>query len=282
MNTDINQKMWIEKIHENLILRGRSEGTYRNYAYAINRFLKYFDDNTNIENLTEIEIIEYLKKEYINKNRSSKTYNVSVVSIKYFYSIIFNKELNDKLIPSCKSGKRLPKIIEKEDLIKILNDEDNLKHKLWLLLGFCSGLRVEEVSKVKIEDMSFNEHRIRIIGKGNKERCTILPDVTIRILKIYIQRKNVKSGYLFPGYKERDSVCPRTISHYFFNTVKKYNLNKNITFHSLRHSFATYFLANGGSLLSLQSMLGHRNLNTTLIYLHLSQNFNELEGIKYV
>ena len=282
MNTEKNQKIWIEKIQENLILRGRSEGTFRNYAYAIKRFLKYFDSNIDIENLTENEIIEYLKSEYINKKRSSKTYNVSVVSIKYFYSIIFNKELNDKLIPSCKSGKRLPKIIEKEDLIKILNEEENLKHKIWLLLGFCSGLRVEEVSKVKIEDMSFNEHRIRIIGKGNKERCTILPDVTIRILKIYIQRKNIKSGYLFPGCKERDSVCPRTISHYFFNIVKKYNLNKNITFHSLRHSFATYFLANGGSLLSLQSMLGHRNLNTTIVYLHLSQNFNELEGIKYV
>lgn len=66
------------------------------------------------------------------------------------------------------------------------------------MLGFCSGLRVEEVSKVKIEDMSFNEHRIRIIGKGNKERCTILPDVTIRILKIYIQRKKYKKWIFVP------------------------------------------------------------------------------------
>ena len=282
MNTDINQKIWIEKIHENLILRGRSEGTYKNYAYAINRFLKYFDSNTNIENLTENEIIEYLKNEYINKKRNFKTYNVTVVSIKYFYSIVFNKELNDKLIPSCKSGSRLPKIISKENMEKLLNADDNLKHKLWLLLGFCSGLRLAEVSKVKIEDMSFNEHKLRVIGKGNKERCTILPDVTIKILKIYIEKTGITSGYLFSGIKGMPTVCPRTIAHYFTMIRGKYNIDTGITFHSLRHSFATYFLANGGSLLALKSMLGHRNLNTTLVYLHLAQNFNELEGIKYV
>lgn len=74
----------------------------------------------------------------------------------------------------------------------------------------------------------------------------------------------------------------KTIINYFSVIKYEYNLNNNISFHSLRHAFATYYLANKGSLLSLQSMLGHSNLNTTIIYLHLSQNFNELEGIKYV
>ena len=75
---------------------------------------------------------------------------------------------------------------------------------------------------------------------------------------------------------------PKTIINYFSVIKEEYNLNSNLTFHSLRHSFATYYLANGGSLLALQSMLGHTNLNTTTIYIHLSQNFNSLEGIKYV
>ena len=74
----------------------------------------------------------------------------------------------------------------------------------------------------------------------------------------------------------------KTIINYFSVIKYEFQLDKNITFHSLRHSFATYYLANGGSLLTLQSMLGHTNLNTTTIYLHLSQNFNQLEGIKYV
>ena len=74
----------------------------------------------------------------------------------------------------------------------------------------------------------------------------------------------------------------KTIINYFSVLKDMYNLNENISFHSLRHSFATYYLSNGGSLLTLQSMLGHTNLSTTTTYLHLSQNFNELEGIKYV
>ena len=80
----------------------------------------------------------------------------------------------------------------------------------------------------------------------------------------------------------RKIIYSKTIINYFSVLKDTYNLPDNITFHSLRHSFATYYLANGGSLLALQSMLGHTNLNTTNIYLHLSQNFNELEGIKYV
>ena len=74
----------------------------------------------------------------------------------------------------------------------------------------------------------------------------------------------------------------KTIINYFSEIKKTYELNKNISFHSLRHSFATYYLVNGGSLLKLQSMLGHKSLNTTAIYLHLALNFNELEGVKYV
>jgi len=74
----------------------------------------------------------------------------------------------------------------------------------------------------------------------------------------------------------------KTIINYFSVLKYNYNLDENISFHSLRHSFATYYLSNGGSLLTLKSMLGHTHLNTTTIYLHLSQNFNELEGIKYV
>ena len=91
-----------------------------------------------------------------------------------------------------------------------------------------------------------------------------------------------KTGYLFKGTNNREHINSKTIINYFTSLKKKYNLNNNITFHSLRHSFATYYLMNGGSLLSLQSMLGHEYLESTIIYIHISQNFNELEGIKYV
>lgn len=283
MNTDENQKIWIEKIHENLILRGRSENTFINYKCSLNNFFKYFDKNTNIQNLSEEDIIPYIKECFIKPNKSKYTYNVAIASIRLFYLICFKKAINRIFLPTSKTPKTLPTILPKETFIKIFNDEKYLKHKCWLILSFCCGLRVSEVAKLKVENLSSKEHKIFIKGgKGNKDRYTILPDIAIKVLGLYCKTNNIKSGYLFKGVNGKEVMNEKSIINYFSVIKDIYNLDDNISFHSLRHSFATYYLANGGSLLALQSMLGHTNLTTTTIYLHLSQNFNHLEGIKYV
>ncbi len=282
MNTEKNQEIWIEKIHENLKLRGRSEKTFENYKSVIIRFFNYYSSDTNISKLKELDVINFFNYEYIEKNKKKYTYNVGVASIRLLYLLCFNKSLNTLLLPTAKIPKRLPTILPKDMFIKIINEDKNLKHKCWLILAFCSGLRVDEVSKVKVEDINSKEHKLKVIGKGNKERYTILPNITIKLLRIYCIKNNIKSGYLFPGLKNKEVMNCKTIINYFSVIKDSYNLNDNISFHSLRHSFATYYLMNGGSLLTLQSMLGHADLNTTTIYLHLSHNFNELEGIKYV
>lgn len=282
MNTKKNQLMWIDKIHENLLLRGRSEKTFENYKCALKRFFNFYDVKTNIKCLNEEDITIYLKKRILNKNMCSDTYNLSVAAIRLLFLVCFNKSLNHLLLPSCKTKKRIPTILPKDKFLTIINEENNLKHKCWLILAFCSGLRVDEIANLKIEDLSSKEHKIKVLGKGNKERYTILPNISIRIIAKYCKENNISSGPLFSGFKGRNILNSKTIINYFSVLKNTYNLPDNITFHSLRHSFATYYLANGGSLLALQSMLGHTNLNTTTIYLHLSQNFNELEGIKYV
>ena len=281
MNTEKNQKIWIEEVHENLILRGRSENTFINYKSSLIRFFNYYDSNTNIKTLKETEILNFLNDEFIKINKCKSTYNVTVCAIRLLYLLCFKISLNRLLIPSSKLTKKLPTILPRDMFIKIINEEHNLKHKCWLILAFCSGLRVDEVSKVKVEDINVKEHKLKVLGKGNKERYTILPDISIKLLRLYCREKNIKAGYLFPG-NNSDVMNSKTIINYFSVLKDTYNLDKNISFHSLRHAFATYYLSNGGSLLALQSMLGHSNLNTTTIYLHLSQNFNELEGIKYV
>ena len=281
MNNEKNKKIWIEKVHENLALRGRSEKTYINYKCALIKFLNYYDENIVIKKLKEEDIIRFLNDEYIKPNKSKNSYNLCIASIRLFYLVCFGKTLNRLLLPSCKLPKRLPTLIPKNEFIKIFNSDRNIKHKCWLILAFCFGLRVEEVSKVKVEDLLTNEHKIKIIGKGNKERYSILPDVSIKFINFYCKKYNIKSGYLFPGTNNHEIMNCKTIINYFSVIREDFKLDKNITFHSLRHSFATYYLSNGGSLLTLQSMLGHANLNTTTIYLHLSQNFNNLEGINY-
>lgn len=282
MNTEKNQNIWIDEVHQNLILRGRSEKTFINYKCALYKFFNFYDTNTNIKKLKEKDIIIFLNKEYIVTNKCKNTYNLAVCSIKLFYLVCFNISLNRILLPTCKLSKKLPTILPKNIFLKIINNEPLLKHKCWLILAFCSGLRVEEVANVKFEDLYFEEHKLKVLGKGNKERFTRLPDITIKLLSIFCTTNNIFTGYIFKGTNSKPRMNEKTIINYFSIIKSIYNLNDNISFHSLRHSFATYYLQNGGSLLKLQSMLGHANLNTTTIYLHLSHNFNELEDKRYV
>ena len=172
----------------------------------------------------------------------------------------------------------------KSTFINIVNNEKILKHKCWLLLTFCSGLRVEEVATVRIENIYSNEHKLKVLGKGNKERYTILPDIVIKFLRLYYLSKNMteKNGYLFKGTNNNEHISSVTIVNYFCAIKKLYNLDINITFHCLRHSFATYYLMNGGDIFMLKSMMGHKALISTSIYIHLAQDFNNIKGIKYV
>ena len=283
MNTEVNKQKWIKMVNDTLTMGGKSKITINKYIYAIERFLNAHGNNTKISTFTEKEIIKYLKKKFIDTNLKATTYNFNLAAISYFYGLCFEKEFNKKLLPKAKLAKKLPTILDKETFINLVNNENNIEHKCWLLLGFCCGLRASEVSRIKIEDIDVNNHKLKIIGKGMKERYTILPDICITKLREYckINRIIYKTGYLFPGNNGGVHLCPRTISNYFTNYVKDFNLTRKISFHTLRHSFSTYFLMNGGDQFTLKDMLGHQSLTTTAIYVHLANDFNNLKGINY-
>ena len=283
MNTEKNKQKWIKMVEETLELGGRSKVTIRNYLYAINHFLNAHGNNTNIAKFNEKNIIKYLKKEYLDKNCKAATYNFYLSSIKFLYSVCFNIEFNNKLLPKAKTAKKLPKIMKKKDFINMINNEKNLEHQCWLILGFCCGLRANEVATLRIENINSKEHRMKVIGKGNKERYTILPNIVIKLLRIYCLSKNIKikSGYIFKGTNGNEHISPYTIENYFTDYADSLGLEEGISFHTLRHSFATYFLMNDGDQFVLKDMLGHSSLSTTAIYVHLANDFNNLKGINY-
>ena len=277
------RKEQLQKVIDTLRIGGRSEKTISNYVHAINRFFEYFK-NEDISKFDEDNILEYIKQNYLRKSCAGSTYNLNICAIKYFYSVNFNKEFNRKLLPHTKIVKKIPTTIDKDLFIKIFNEEQNLKHKCWLLLAYCSGLRAEEVASIQIKDINSKEHKLKVLGKRKKERYTILPDITIKYLRLYYMssyhRKYYNSGYLFEGYKYQ-YISSKTIVNYFTAIKEKYNLNENISFHSLRHSFASNFIKNGGDPFVLKSMLGHTSLNTTNIYIHMGRDFNNLKGVNY-
>ena len=283
INSKENNKLWVEKCINTLKLGGKSDTTIVNYKSAWNRFFDYFDDSIDFSKLSIESIINYFISEFINKNKCAAYYNVNLCAIRFLFSICFDIELNRKKLPSTKLTKKIPTIMLKEDFIKIFNNEKNIKHKCWLIIAFCSGLRVNEVANIKIKDINIKEHKLKVLGKGNKERLTILPDIVIKFLYIYCKYKNITKNdiYLFRGIDGREHINCKTIINYFTSIKKQYDLDKNINYHSLRHSFATYYLINDGDLLILKSMMGHKSLSTTAMYLHIAHNFNKLKGINY-
>ena len=199
MNNEKNKKIWLKKCEETLRMGGRSEVTIKNYRYAIIRFLNRYDEKTNISKLTIDDLIKYFKKDFIDKGLSGATYNINLAAVRFFYLICFDRSISKVLLPNSKLRKRFPKIVTKELFLKIINNEDNLEHKCWLLLSFCCGLRISEVATIKIEDIYSEEHKLRILGKGNKERFTILPNIVIKFLRLFYKKKGYthKKGFLF-------------------------------------------------------------------------------------
>ncbi|MCI6845873.1 MAG: tyrosine-type recombinase/integrase [Solobacterium sp.] len=279
------RKEQLQKVIDTLRIGGRSEKTISNYVYAINRFFEYFK-NEDISKFDEDNILEYIKQNYLSKSCAGSTYNMNICAIKYFYSVNFNKEFNSKLLPHAKLAKKIPSTIDKDIFIKIFNEEENLKHKCWLLLAYCSGLRVEEIARLKIENINSKEHQLKVYGKRKKERITVLTDITIDYLRLYYRTTYYYSsrnnkGYLFEGNQCADHINSGSITNYFTALKYKYELDENISFHSLRHSFASNFIKGGGDPFVLKSMLGHTSLNTTNIYIHMGRDFNNLKGVNY-
>ncbi len=283
-NTEKNKKKWVEKVRYTLELGGKSSRTFDNYKSHITRFLNAYDESIEINKLSEANIVDYFRKQYIDLNRCAASLNVGICSVRFLYSVCFNRKLNKDVLPSNKLKRKMPTIISKELFLKIFNEEHCLKYKCWLILAFCSGLRVSEIATVRIENIFPNEHKLKVLGKGNKERYTILPNVVTKFLRLYCKEQRItkKQGYLFIGGKGNEHINNKSIINYFSTLKMAYHLDNNVTFHILRHSFATYYLMNGGNIITLKSMLGHSHLDTTNIYLHIAQNFNDLEGIKYV
>ena len=270
------------KIKKLLDFKGCSKDTIKGYLRKIKRFLKYYEGK-DIQNFKEKDIVDYLITNYVNLGRSPITINGHRTAIKYYYMINWNKEFNQILLPSCKRVQRYPKVLSNEDVMYIINNEKNLKHKAWLCLAYGSGLRVSEVASININDFSYTKKKIRIIGKGNKERYTIFPDYTHDILlKYYHECKDdiIKSGgYLFPLFRKNYNgkhITSRVIQNYFSKIKIKYGLDSDVTFHTLRHSFATEFIKNNGDILKLRMLMGHSSLSTTIRYIHMAENYKLL------
>ncbi|MEI8344095.1 MAG: site-specific tyrosine recombinase/integron integrase [Candidatus Moraniibacteriota bacterium] len=251
----------LQKIASELKLRNYSNRTIESYVACLREYFKYIKI---IKREPEIDLIKKYLLEKYDKGKSSQTINVHLQAIKYFYREIFknNTELD---IRFAKTASKLPIVLSRDEIARIINSITNPKHKLLISLSYGAGFRVSEIVNLKIKDINFDELVVHIKGaKGNKDRITIFSEKIKDDLLLLVKNRDI-GAYVFESNRG-DKLDERTAQKVFEKALKKAGIKKEASFHCLRHSFATHLLENGVDVRYVQELLGHANIRTTQIY----------------
>jgi len=258
----------LEKLKTELRLRGFSQMTIRNYTFFVDKFLKHSGKKS--EEITCDDAKAYLASLF--ETKAKNTIMLAAAALKFYFNDILKKEFSDVKMP--KKDKKLPEVLTKEEVKKVLDSADNQKSRLILSMLYSGGLRVSELVNLKVQDISFNENMGWVRkGKGSKDRMFMLSPNLIQDLKGYLENK--KNTYVFSKEKP---LTTRNIQKIIAGIRPRTGINKKITPHTFRHSFATHLLEQGTDIRTIQVLLGHTSISTTQLYAHLSTS--ELKKVK--
>lgn len=266
------------------IEKNYSNYTILNYERDINDFCMFLKKEC-IKNYKQVDykLLRFYLNEMFNKKYSSKTISRNLSSLRTFFKYLLKEGIINSnpmiLISNPKEAKKLPTYLNYKELDDILDIPDKnsiigLRDACILELLYSTGIRVGELVNIKISDIDFNQMRIKILGKGNKERFVLFGKKCRDLLDNYLDnsRPNLlknKNDYLFLN-RRGTGVSVRTVEMIVDDIVKRSSIKFNVSPHTLRHTFATHMLDNGSDLNSVSELLGHSNLNTTAIYTHVS------------
>ena len=261
---------YLSEFEQKLKIQRFSDSSIKNYSSVISRFLdlalkKYLDPSQVIQNDVE-KYIYWL----IEKNKISSSYQrMVVVGIDKFYKLVLDKNLQIEYLYPKRKEHSLPKYLTKEEVKRIFQSVDNIKHKCILELLYAGGLRLSELLNLKIKDIDSSGMIIHIdLAKGKKDRKVMLSQVLLDDLRKYYKEYAPKE-YLFEGQKG-GQYSGRSVQAIVRQAAKNAKVQKPVTPHMLRHSFATHLLENGTDIRFIQELLGHNSLKTTEIYTHVT------------
>ena len=252
---------------QKLELRKYSNSTIHSYVNCFEAFINYYKD-LKIEELNEIHVREYLSQ-LVKKGRSNSFINLAINSIKFYYEIVLGMPNRFYEIERPMKEVKLPKVLSKEEVLAIIENTNNIKHRCIVSLLYSAGLRRGELLKLKLTDIDSKRMLIRVAGaKGNKDRYTLLSEKVLKDLREYFVKWKPKV-YLFEGVNgERYSSA--SIKNIISQSAAKGRIKKRVTPHMLRHSFATHLLESGTDIRYIQVLLGHSSTKTTEIYTYVA------------
>lgn len=262
-----------QKYLNDMEIRGFAQNTIRGYFSSVEKFIDYHTKSPLDISIDEINDYQlYLKNE---KKYSWSSFNINVCAIRFLYKITLKQKELIEHIPFGKRDRALPIVLSKEEVIHTYNSLLDLRKKAIFITLYACGLRVSELVNLKISDIDSKRMLILIKdSKGGKDRYVVLSQKHLLLLrKYYIAEKIKPSLYLFPGKYHDKPMTPRPLQSMFSRIRINSTLNKKITPHTLRHSYATHMLEDGVDIRKIQMLLGHNSLRTTAGYLHIVNNF---------
>lgn len=254
-------------LRRELLSRKYSYKTIKTYLYFNRDFLNFISKGPS--EITDNDIKDYLVHLAEEKQSATSTLNQAINALKFYYGSMLKKKFIHE-VKRPRRDRKLPVVLSKEEIAKILNSVYNIKHKAILMLTYSAGLRVGEVVKLKLEDIDSNRMLIHIKGsKGRKDRYTVLSETALQMLREFWKKYRPKK-WLFEGAREERHLSIRSVDKIFRNACSKARIKKDVSVHTLRHSFATHLLEAGTDLRYIQELLGHAHSKTTEIYTHVS------------
>lgn len=258
-----------EKMIRDMQLRRLSENTQRVYTHAVARLAKRYMKSP--DQLSDQQVQDYILYMLNDRKLAWSTCDTNVAGLQFFYGVTVGRNSMRLALPPRKSEKRLPEILSAEEVSRLFAAANNLKHRVLLQTAYSAGLRVSELVHLKITDIDSNRMMIRVEqGKGNKDRYTLLSPRVLLQLRNY-WREYHPSSWLFPG-RNPDLPLDRSSASLVFNVAKeKADIHKVGGIHSLRHAFATHLLEAKVDVRTIQVLMGHRSISTTMRYLQVTR-----------
>ncbi len=265
---------FLKRYKEMIALRGLTDHTMKSYSTYITAYLSYVQDvlhkyPSQVTYNDQRKFLDYLQKD---RHLSDRTVNTAISQLRFFTIYVLHKPWDPTQLPLRKFDTFLP-FVPTQDEVKIFIDTmQDLKPKAMVALMYSSGLRIGEVCNLRYEDISRRTMRIHIThSKNRSDRYAILSESALDILTDYWRAYGKPTGYLFP--KQRDQTRPIDtfyLSRHIHQHEDELGWEKRITCHSFRHAFGTHLYENGADLLTIQTLLGHKSLTSTAIYIHLA------------
>ncbi|MDY0335159.1 MAG: site-specific integrase [Bacteroidales bacterium] len=264
-----SDSMLTQRMTREMQVRNYSERSIKSYTSLLSKIVKHF--GIPLDQISGNQVKDYLHHRVVVEKVSTSAINQTISAFKILHEDVLGREWETIKIKRPRRNQKLPVVLSLEEVEKLISATLNLKHKALLALAYSSGVRREEAQQMKPSNIDSSRMCVNVTnGKGRKDRRTILSKKALELLRTYY--KAVKpSVYLFESNQKKGGyLSGSTLDKIVKRSAEKAGIQKKISFHTLRHTFATHLLEAGVNIKLIQKFLGHSSIKTTMIYLHIA------------